>query len=102
MYKSPNMLGSMTTIRSNNLYEGESIEEKVRRVTENNEPISDSAPTIYTDRKDGVIGDYDIRTDRWDIAVDAMDKVAKGKIAQRDARENPKKEDDKKAETPSE
>ena len=34
--------------------EGEYIEEKVRRITENNEPIEDGAPIIYTERKDGV------------------------------------------------
>ena len=34
--------------------EGEYIEEKVRRITENGEPIEDGAPIIYTERKDGV------------------------------------------------
>ena len=33
---------------------GESIENKVRRITENNEPITDGAPIIYTNRDDGV------------------------------------------------
>ena len=38
------------------LTQGESIEEKVRRVVDNNEPIEDTAPMIYTERKDaGVI-----------------------------------------------
>ena len=31
--------------------EGESIENKVRRITENNEPITDGAPIIYTNRE---------------------------------------------------
>ena len=35
----------------------------------------DSAPLIYTPRKDGVIAAYDIRTDKWDVALDAMEKV---------------------------
>ena len=34
---------------------GESIEEKVKRITENNEPIADGAPIIYTNREDGVL-----------------------------------------------
>lgn len=63
---------------------GESIEEKMRRVTENNEPIEDTAPLNYTDRKDGVLPQYDIRTDRWEIAREAMDKVNKSIIASRD------------------
>lgn len=61
---------------------GEHIEDKVRRITENNEPIQDGAPEIYTDRKEGVIPAYDIRTDRFDVALEAMDKVNASKIAQ--------------------
>ena len=57
------------------LVEGERIELKIDRMTQNNEPIGDSAPLIYTARKDGVIAAYDIRTDKWDIALDAMEKV---------------------------
>ena len=57
------------------LVEGERLELKIDRMTQNNEPIGDSAPLIYTPRKDGVIAAYDIRTDKWDIALDAMEKV---------------------------
>ena len=59
--------------------EGEYIEEKVRRITENNEPIEDGAPIIYTERKDGVNPAYNIRTDRWEIAQDAMEQVGNNK-----------------------
>lgn len=58
-------------------YEGEFIEEKVARVVENREPIEDGAPIIYTERKDGVIPAYNIRTDKWDIALTAMNQVNK-------------------------
>ena len=56
----------------------------MERMKENNEPIGDSAPLIYTPRKNGVIAAYDIRTDKWDIALDAMEKVNKtrGKISE--------------------
>ena len=57
--------------------EGEFIEEKVARVVENREPIEDGAPIIYTERKDGVLPAYNIRTDKWDIALTAMDQVNK-------------------------
>ena len=65
------------------LVEGERIELKIDRMTQNNEPIGDSAPLIYTPRKNGVIAAYDIRTDKWDIALDAMSKVnqTRGKIS---------------------
>lgn len=65
------------------LVEGERLELKIDRMTQNNEPIGDSAPLIYTPRKDGVIAAYDIRTDKWDIALDAMEKVnqTRGRIS---------------------
>ena len=49
-------------------YEGESIETKVERITQTNEPISDGAPIIFTEKKDGVRPEYDIRTDKWDLS----------------------------------
>ena len=64
-------------------YEGETIETKVRRITENKEPISDGAPVIYTDRKDGTKPEFNIRTDRFDIALDAMDYVNRSRTAKR-------------------
>ncbi|AXH73244.1 MAG: hypothetical protein [Microviridae sp.] len=72
-----------TTIKRNTGYEGETIEEKIHRIVNNKEPIKDGAPRIYSERKDGVIPAYDIRTDRFEIAVDAMDKVTKEKVASR-------------------
>lgn len=61
--------------------DGESIESKVQRITENNEPITDGAPIIYTNREDGVLPAYNIRTDRWDIAQQAMDAVNQANLA---------------------
>lgn len=63
---------------------GESIEQKMARVMQNNEPIEDTAPLEYTERKDGVLAEYDIRTDRFEVARIAMDKVNATKIATRD------------------
>lgn len=53
---------------------GESIEEKMRKVTQNNEPIDNVAPLVYTERKDGVLPQYDVRTDRFELARQAKDK----------------------------
>lgn len=61
--------------------QGESIEEKVKRITENNEPITDGAPIIYTNRDDGVLPAYNIRTDRWEVAQQAMDAVNQANLA---------------------
>ena len=60
---------------------GETIEAKVRRITENNEPITDGAPIIYTNRDDGVLPAYNIRTDRWEIAQAAMEAVNQANLA---------------------
>jgi hypothetical protein len=72
-----------TSLTVNTSYEGETIEAKIRRIVNNKEPISDGAPLIYTNRKDGVLPEYDIKTDRFEIAVDAMDKVTKTNLAKR-------------------
>lgn len=65
------------------LREGESIEEKMRRVTTTNEPIDDIAPPIYQERSAGVDPACDPRTDRFDLAIDAMDRVYENEIAKR-------------------
>lgn len=62
-------------------FEGESIEKKVTKLIENNEPITDGAPIIYTEKKDGVLPQFDIRTDKWEIAQSAMDLANASKIA---------------------
>lgn len=81
------------------LVEGERIELKIDRMTQSNEPIGDSAPLIYTARKDGVIAAYDIRTDKWDIALDAMEKVnrTRGKISELGGMREAKKSIEKEA-----
>lgn len=63
--------------------EGERIEDKMRRVIDNKEPISDGAPIIYTERKLGVMPAYNIRTDRWEIAQAAMEVNQKAVSAKR-------------------
>lgn len=69
------------TVTNYEYQDGESIENKVRRITENNEPITDGAPIIYTNREDGVLPAYNIRTDRWDVAQQAMDSVNQANLA---------------------
>lgn len=71
-------------IEVNKSLEGETIELKVERILVNKEPIKDGAPLIYTDRKEGVQAGYNIKTDRFEIAVEAMDVVSKSVQAKRD------------------
>lgn len=55
---------------------GESIEEMLRRLTANKEPIPQDVPPMYTPMKDGVIAETDIRHDRFDTAYEATNKFA--------------------------
>lgn len=61
--------------------EGELLQDKISRVTRSGEPIKDGAPEIFTEKKDGVIPGYNIRTDRWEIAAEAMDSVTGSLLA---------------------
>lgn len=85
MYKK-NVKYAESGLKVNDSTQGETIEQKVERILDNKEPIKDGAALIYTDRKDGVQAGYNIKTDRWEIAVEAMDQVAKTKAAQRENR----------------
>lgn len=67
-----------------NLFEGESLEREIERLTTEKTPIESVSPPIYTENKEGVLPQYDIRTDRWDIAMEAMDSVAASYRAKRD------------------
>lgn len=73
-----------TSIQIDNSFKGETIEQKVMRVVTNKEPIKDGAPIVYTERKDGVRPEYDIRTDRMEIAVEKMDYIARANEAKRE------------------
>lgn len=82
------------------IYQGETIEQRIDRMIYNKEPIKDAAPIIYTERAEGVKPEYDIRTDRFDLAIEAMDVANKSKLGKREERlktEAEKKEADLKA-----
>lgn len=98
MYKKVEIKPSQ--IKRNEALEGETIEHKFQRILNNNEPIKDGAPLIYTERSEGVKAGYNIRTDRFDVALDAMTVVHKSRAAQRDALNKPdEKKEDGEAET---
>lgn len=81
MYKQNQL--AKTTLNVNTCTEGETIEKKIRRIVNNKEPIKDGAPIVYTERKDGVLPQYDIRTDRFEIAVDKLDYISRAAEARR-------------------
>lgn len=60
----------------NPVLRGETIEEELERFLNNGEPIADNnVPLLYTERKDGVVDAYNIRADKWDIALTATDRI---------------------------
>lgn len=52
-------------------------EVKLRKIIngESNDMEDGVFPTIYTEKKDGVKPEFDIRTDRFEVAIDAIDKI---------------------------
>lgn len=77
------VIRNKTKLSINNSTEGELIETKVERITVNKEPITDNAPIIYTERKNGVMPEFDIRTDRFDLALEATGHIAKSAVIKR-------------------
>lgn len=62
--------------------EGETLIKKVQRIMDENEPLKDGAPLIYTPKQAGVRADCDIRTDKWDLAMKAMNRVNEYKLSE--------------------
>ncbi|AXH77794.1 MAG: hypothetical protein [Microviridae sp.] len=82
MYKIPTIVP--TKLNVNNCVEGETIEMKIERIVNNKEPIKDGAPLMYTERREGIKASTNIRTDRFEIAVEAADKISKSYKARRE------------------
>lgn len=99
MYTIPTFTKTKTIL--NQSTEGETIEQKMERIINNKEPIKDGAPILYTERKEGVRASTNIRTDRFEIAVEAADKIAKSYKAKREERGLQREEKKKVGETES-
>lgn len=65
-------------------YQAEPREVKLRKIISGESSnIEDGVfPTVYTEKKDGVLPEYDIRTDRFEVAIDAIDKINKSAASQ--------------------
>lgn len=75
-----------TGLQVNTSTRGEWIEEKVRRIVNNDEPIKDGAEGTYTEREEGVRPEMDPRTDKWDLAIEATEKAQKNTLSKREQR----------------
>lgn len=58
-------------------YQAEPREVKLRKIISGESSNMEDGvfPIIYTEKKDGVLPEYDIRTDRFEVAIDAIDKI---------------------------
>lgn len=58
-------------------YQAEPREVKLRKIISGESSNMEDGvfPTIYTEKKDGIQPEFDIRTDRFEIAIDAIDKI---------------------------
>ena len=61
---------------------GETLIKKIQRILDENEPLTDGAPMIYTPKQAGVKPECNVRTDKWDIAMKAMDRVNSYKLTE--------------------
>lgn len=75
-----------TDLRINHSFEGETIENKIVRIINNKEPIKDATPQIYTERKDGVRPEFDIRTDKFEQAIEDSMHIAATHLGAREER----------------
>jgi len=75
-----------TKFNVNASIQGQTLEQKIEQITSNKEPIKDGSPLIFTEKSEGVKAGYNIRTDRFEVAVDAIDKMVKSNIAKSEAK----------------
>lgn len=83
MTRRPTVQHPKSRIQINNLYEAEPLEVKLRRKmkggkVDEEEGEGKTWAITYTEKKDGVRPEYDIRTDRFEIAREAMETLEKG------------------------
>lgn len=69
---------SNSGLKTTDGFEGMSLEQKVFQAVNSKAPIESVAPMVYTERKDGVLPETNIRTDRFEVAQEAMTDIANG------------------------
>lgn len=77
---------AVNKLHINKSVQGMTIEQKIAKIKDGKERITDGAPIIYEERKAGVNPAHDVRTDRFMVAIEASDKIAKSYAAKREER----------------
>lgn len=93
MYKRRQQSGG-TKLKINRTEEGEFLHTKIERMIANKEDITEGvSQLIYTERKEGVRPEFNPRADKWDIALEGMDKASKSALARRNEKINMSSDD---------
>ncbi len=94
MYKQNKM--KRTSVKTKMHEYGKTIEQKVELMVNNGEPLDGGDnELIYTEKADGVLPAYNPRADRFDIAIETVDKINKSNIAKKANKEKKAKEAEK-------
>lgn len=84
--RKPNPMAD-TKLNISNTTPAEPIEVKIEKLMHAKEPLTDAAtPLIFTPRSEGIRASTNIRTDRWEVAIEATDKIQKSYMARREER----------------
>lgn len=70
-------------IRVNKTKEEEGLIHQLRKVKTMGDQGFVTKGVMYSERKDGVLPEFDIRTDKWEVAQKASSVAAKNEIARR-------------------
>lgn len=70
-------------IRVNKTQEEDGLMWQLRKVKTMGDQGFVTKGVMYSERKDGVLPEYDIRTDKWEIAQAASNSASKSEIARR-------------------
>lgn len=73
----------MGLIRVNNTQEEDGLMHQLRKVKTMGDQGFVTKGLMYSDRKDGVLLEFDIRTDKWEVAEKASSAASKSEIARR-------------------
>lgn len=96
MYKKVN--ANPGRIKCNNAIDGRTIESQIAEITQNKGEVPVETELIYTPKEDGVLPGYNIRTDRFEVAVEAVDKIEASRQARRDNAGKPQSKEEPKEE----
>lgn len=72
---------SGTQIKCQDITEGEHIETRIAKIAIDGIVPDEGSPLIYTDRKDGVVDMYNIRTDKFETLIESKDMISKARAS---------------------